>query len=120
MKRSLLLAVVLAATATTPAFAQRMSDASFIAASRCIAYSDLPQLASDPMDVTALREAMSGGFRSQAVASQARDHANRVRARAASLAQSEGGIDELRERRDEACANFVERGLVQIGGSQAS
>jgi len=123
MKRAVILAATLAfAAVAAPAFAQseRMSDASYIAASRCIAYSDLPQLESDPVDVGALRQAMSGGFRSSSVASETRDEARRVRATANSIARSERGIDELRQRRDDACARFVERGLVQLGGAQTS
>jgi hypothetical protein len=118
-----MLAILLAVAVLAPLSAnaqERMSDARYIAASRCIAYADLPQLQSDPLDITALRTAASTGYRSQSVASDAQENARRVRVTANGLANSERGVDELRQRRDEACASFVELGLVQHGAARSS
>lgn len=115
----------LALSALTPLSAnaqERMSDARYIAAQHCLAYADLSQLRSDPVDVSALREAVSNGYRSSAVVSEARENARRIRGRAGNLTTFADGEQELRAQRDEACASFVERGLVhnQSGNSGAS
>lgn len=121
MKR--ILAIAAAAAVLAPALAvaqERMSDAHFIAASRCISFAELPQLQSDSVDVSALRTAVARGFRSESVSSDARNEARRVRVTAPSIAAAEGGVDELRRRRDEACSSFVQTGLVQQGAAHAS
>jgi len=122
MKRTITIAA-LTLSALTPLSAhaqERMSDARYIAAQRCLAYAELTQLQSDTLDFSALRQAVEPGYRSSAVASDARENANRVRARANNLATTTDGVQELREQRDQACANFVERGLVQSGGSSSA
>ena len=43
-----------------------------------------------------------------------------MRVTAPSIAAAEGGVDELRRRRDEACSSFVQTGLVQQGAAHAS
>jgi hypothetical protein len=121
MKKILLAA--LAFTAFTPLAAhaqERMSDARYIAAQQCLAYAELSQLASDPIDFAPLREAVSNGYRSSAVASEARENARRVRGRANNVATFADGVQELRGQRDEACAAFVERGLVHNNQSQGA
>jgi len=121
MKRLVTIVVSLAALAPVAAHAQeRMSDARYIAAQRCLAYAELPQLQSDPLDVSALREAADAGFRSQTVSSQTRDATRRVRVTANRIGVNEAGLTELRGYRDEACTGFVERGLVQHGGAARS
>jgi hypothetical protein len=119
MKRLVMAVLALSALTPVSAYAQetRMSDARYISAQRCLAYADLPQLQSDPLDFSALRQAVEPGYRSSSVTADARNTASRVRATASSLANEANGLDELRERRDEACASFVERGLVQAGTS---
>jgi hypothetical protein len=119
MKRIIMIAT-LTLSALTPLSAnaqERLSDARYIAAQHCLAYASLAQLQSDPVDVSALREAVRPGFRDSAVSSEARENARRLRARANNLATTPNGVQELREQRDQACATFVERGLVQSGGS---
>lgn len=118
MKRMIIAVLALSVLAPLPANAQeRMSDARYLSAQRCLAYADLSQLQSDALDFSALRQAVEPGYRSSSVAADARQDANRIRATARALANVESGLDELRERRDEACASFVERGLVQGGAS---
>lgn len=116
----LIIIATIALTAIAPFSAnaaERMSDARYIAAQQCLAYADLTQLQSDPVDFTGLREAVSPGYRDSAVPSETRENARRIRARANNLVTSPTGLQELREQRDTACAAFVERGLVQISGS---
>ncbi|HYD89006.1 MAG TPA: hypothetical protein VEA80_16135 [Vitreimonas sp.] len=121
MRRMFTIFIALAVLTPLNATAQeRMSDQRYLAASECLAYGDLPSLSGDPVDLSGLRTAVGEGFRSQAIAGEARDQTRRVRARANGMARSESGLAELRERRDVACASFVERGLVQVGGSGAS
>jgi hypothetical protein len=116
MKRLLTIVVALAVLApfTASAAGDRMSDARYISATRCLAYADLPELQSDPANFSALRTATAAGFRSSSVVSDARDNAARVRATARRLSGMETGLQQLREERDAACASFVERGLVQM------
>jgi hypothetical protein len=114
MKQIIIAALTLSALAPLSAHAQeRMSDARYIAAQNCLAFASLTQLQSDQVEVSALREATTLGYRDSAVSSEARENARRVRARANNLATSANGLQELREQRDTACATFVERGLVQ-------
>jgi hypothetical protein len=121
MKRLITIVLAMSVLAPVTAHAQtRMSDARYISAQRCLAYADLPQLQSDGLDFSALRDAAAPGYRSSAVASDARENAQRVRASANLLANATGGLDELRERRDDACGGFLERGLVQSGASRTS
>ena len=113
MKRMLFIIAAAAALAPLSANAQeRMSDARYLAANRCLAYADLDQLQSDGVSFVALREAASVGSRERSIATQVRENARSVRARATSAS-----VEELRRRRDEACASFAERGLVRLGGS---
>lgn len=120
MKRVITVVFALAAFAPLSAQAQqRMSDARYIAAQHCLAYADLSQLSSDPVDVSALREAVSNGYRSSSVVSEARENARRIRGRAGNLTTFADGEQELRTLRDEACASFVERGLVSIQGQNS-
>ncbi|MGE0743157.1 MAG: hypothetical protein AB7O98_17615 [Hyphomonadaceae bacterium] len=122
MKRMLTMIASLAVLMPMTATAQeRMSDARYISAARCLAYADLPQLSDDPANFSALRTAMSEGYRSRVVVSDAEENARRVRVTARSLGESERGVRSLREQRTEACASFVERGFVQMGsGTPAS
>lgn len=113
MKRLIAIAVVAAALTPLSAAAQeRMSDARFLSANRCLAYADIGSLQGDPVDFTGLREAVTVGNRERTITSQARQNTRAIQARAVSY-----NADELRERRDAACASFVEIGLVQLGGS---
>ncbi|MBS0384962.1 MAG: hypothetical protein JSS00_06400 [Proteobacteria bacterium] len=121
MKRIFLIAVASAALAPLVANAEneRMSDARYLAASRCLAYADLPELQSDGANFSALRAAASVGFHSSSVVSDARENAARVRAQARRLSGMNNGLQQLRGERDAACTGFVERGLVQIEASRA-
>ncbi len=116
MKQMLVAVAAIAVLAPLAAHAQeRMSDARYLAANRCLAYADLSQLQGEPANFTALREAAEIGSRQRSITNQARQDARSISARATSAS-----LEELRERRDEACASFAERGLVQFGGSSAS
>lgn len=116
MKRMFLIVAALVIAAPLSAHAQeRMSDWRYLAAQRCLAYADLQQFQADSGNFSALREAAEAGGRLGSVRSQARTQARDIRVRA-----SGATIDELRERRDEACASFVQNGLVQLNGASAS
>jgi hypothetical protein len=119
MKRVLSIVVALAALAPFSANAAdaRMSDGRYLAASRCLAYADLPELQSDHANFDALRAAAAVGYHSGSVVSDARDNATRVRATARRLSSMETGPQQLREERSAACAGFVAGGLVQLEAS---
>lgn len=116
MKRVISIVVALAALAPFSANAagDRMSDARYISASRCLAYADLPELQSDGANFSALRSATAVGYRSSAVVSDARENASRVRATARRLGGMETGMTQLRAERDAACSGFAANGLVQL------
>lgn len=113
MKKFLIAAFALSALTPLAAHAQeRMSDARYIAAQHCLAYADLRQLQSDPVDFAPLREAASTGYRNSSIVSETRENARRVRGRANNIETFSDGVQELRTQRDQACGEFVERGLV--------
>ncbi len=121
MKRIIIAVMALSTLAPLSAQAQeRMSDSRYIAAQQCLALADLSQLQSDGVNVSSLRDATRAGFREAAVSSEVRENARRIRARANNLATTPNGVQELREQRDTACANFVQSGLVQLNGAQQS
>ncbi|HRP10975.1 MAG TPA: hypothetical protein PLK37_08075 [Terricaulis sp.] len=110
-----MLVIVAAAMVLTPLAAhaqERMSDARYLAANRCLAYADLAQLQGDSANFANLREAAAIGNRERMIATQVRQDTRSIRARASSATG-----EELRARRDEACARFVDVGLVQLGAS---
>jgi hypothetical protein len=110
-----LLIVTAAAVVLTPLAAnaqERMSDARYLAAQRCLAYADLSQLEGDSANFTGLRSAAEVGARQRSITAQVRQDTRGIRARATTLSG-----EELRSRRDEACAGFSDVGLVQFGGS---
>lgn len=116
MKRMLIVVAAVAVLAPLTAHAQeRMSDARYLAASRCLAYADLEPLQSDPADFTSLRETANVGQRPPAIRERARTDVRNIRHIARSLDAAQ-----LRTRREDACAAFAERGLVQLGGAGAS
>lgn len=118
MKRIIALFAVAALLAPAAAVAQeRMSDARYIAASRCLAYADLPQLASDGADFTRLREATEAGRRTREIVAEAEENARRTRVTARSWGEDERSVQQLRQRREDACAGFVGTGLVQLPAS---
>ena len=115
MKRIIAIFAVAALLAPAAAVAQeRMSDARYIAASRCLAYADLPQLASDGADFTRLREASETGRRTREIVAQAQENARRTRVTARSWGEDERSVQQLRQPREDACTGFVETGLVQL------
>ncbi len=119
----LVFAALFLAAAVAPLAAnaeERLSDARYISASRCLAYADLPQLQSDGADFTALRAAVDAGFRSSTIRSQVRQEAQRIRVNASSSANRRNSVEDLRESRDQACASFVARGLVQLNVTPSS
>ena len=116
MKRVFSIVVALAVLAPLAANAEegRMSDGRYLAASRCLAYADLPELQSDHANFDGLRAAVAVGYHSGSVVSDARDTTTRIRATARRLSSMETGMQQLREERDAACTGFVQRGLVQL------
>lgn len=94
---------------------ERMSDAAFLAANRCLAFAELRQLEGDGANFTALRDAAEARRRPPAITDQVRQINRATRARANTLS-----IEELRSRRNEACERFSTQGLVQLGSSTAS
>ncbi len=118
-----LFSITLALAALTPLAAQaqeRMSDTRYISAQRCLAYSDLAQLQGDGFDFTALREASDYGNRQIMIQTRTREATRQVHASAYRLGSSERALTELRQRRDDACASFVEGGLVRHGAANVS
>jgi hypothetical protein len=115
MVRTFIAALALAALPAA-AFAEpeRITDASYIPATRCAALAELPALAADPLDVTALREALlvGQGTRTPYLRERAREEERRARL----LARRTENADLLRIRRDTACAPFVARGLASATG----
>lgn len=102
------LAAVLALTAAAPAFADtpaRLDNEAFVKATACAAYGSLTSLSGDGVDVSAV------------VARVNADQPNKMRdvqrraarqVRTALVAEMQGTpIEELRERRDRACAPFL-------------
>ena len=116
MKQILVIIAAAAVLAPLSAYAQeRMSDARYLAANQCLAYADLTDLQGDPVNFSALREAVEVGNRERSITAQVRQNTRSIRARATTAS-----VEQLRSRRDQACTRFVERGLVQLGGSGAS
>ena len=113
MKRTVIAVAALALLAPLSAQAEpaHLSDWAFANASHCLAYAELPQLQSDPVNTSALREAVNyqRSGRSIDVLNGAAVYASHVRAQAAS-----GNTDALRARRDELCHGFIQNGLVQL------
>jgi hypothetical protein len=121
MKRIIALIAVAIVLAPSLAVAQeRMSDARYLAASRCLAYADLPQLQADGADFTALREAAETGRRAREIVAEAEENARRTRVTARSWGEGERSVTQLRQRREDACAGFVQTGLVQLPTAPAS
>jgi hypothetical protein len=115
MLRTLVVTFALAALPVAALAAERISDASYVTASRCVAYAELPQLASDGLDVTHLREALevNEGGRAPFLRDNAREVERRVRIEA----RRSENADLLRMRRDTVCAPFVARGLASTQGA---
>lgn len=118
MKRLLMIAAIATLTPLS-AHAERMTDAGFIAASRCLAYTDHTALAGDGFDVGALREAVSEGERRVHTMAISRSEAN-ARNIGRLRAESAGELQTLRDRRDAACAAYISQGLVQAPATSAS
>jgi len=99
---------------------ETMTDARFVAATRCIAYADHRALTSDAPNVDALRQAVRyHDGRADPVAIARADEVKRDVRR--ERARDEAETAALREARDRACASFVTQGLVQAGaGNSAS
>lgn len=122
MKKHLItIAVMVSSLAPLSAQAQEtMTDARFVAATRCIAYADHRALTSDAPNVDALRQAVRyHDGRADPVAIARADEVKRDVRR--ERARDEAETAALREARDRACASFVTQGLVQAGaGNSAS
>lgn len=116
MRRIIAVLASLAAFAPLSAHAEeRMSDARFLTASRCLAYADAAPLQADGIDYSALRAAIStGGARDTFVYQRANRYEHDVRMSANRARRSEQALTRLRAARDEACQPFIARGLVQL------
>ncbi|MES1200029.1 MAG: hypothetical protein ABUS57_01090 [Pseudomonadota bacterium] len=114
MKRTVIAVAALAMLAPLSAQAEpaHLSDWAFANASHCLAYAELPQLQSDPVNTSALRDAVNyqRSARSLDVINGAAVYASHVRTQAA----SSGNTDALRARRDQLCHGFIQNGLVQL------
>jgi type II secretory pathway component PulJ len=121
MKRVLFIAAAFAMTATAPAFAEseRMTDSRYLAASTCLAYADHGALEGEGFDTAELRQAVSDNrYRvNSVIRERAEQRAEQIRR---NRPTSDGGVQTLRDRRDETCASFYTQGLVQREGQAAS
>ncbi|MBL8542714.1 MAG: hypothetical protein JNJ63_02805 [Hyphomonadaceae bacterium] len=120
MRRIIAVLVSLSAFAPLTAHAEeRMSDARFLSASRCLAYESVASLQADGVDYSALRSAVTVGMRDPVISDRARQFQRETRIAGNRARQSERALADLRANRDEACQPFVERGLVQLNTSTA-
>lgn len=115
MKATYLTAALLLISTAFPAFAEteRMSDGRYMAASRCVAYAQLPQLSNDGFDIAPLAEAVDDARPSYMASQRADSDARDVRLAGRRAGDNAGDIERLRIRRDEVCADFVSSGLLQ-------
>lgn len=114
MKRAFVFAALML-LATPTAFAQdnqRLEGSEYLAASRCVALSNVRQLHEDGYDVTSL-ERLVRRYYSPVANAVAQTQANNIRRDGARAGDDAAKISELRARRDENCAGFVATGLVQ-------
>lgn len=93
-----------------PAFAdaERLSNADFQRANRCLAYAGLEALAGDPVDLAALRARFEAS-KTQVfpdARSEADFEAREIRA-AGRMATTPARVERLKTRRDQACATFT-------------
>lgn len=108
---ALITCTALSAQAEQPGIA---NDSSYIAASRCLAYADLPALQAEAGDYAALRTAVAQyNWRDAAMQGRIRTETRQIRTHGDTLSQTEGGIASLRQNRTSTCARFVPSGLVQ-------
>lgn len=117
MKRLFLIVAAIVITTPLTAHAQeRMSDARFVSANRCLAYADHEALTSDAPNVEALRQTVRENTSRASPIARAR--ADEVEDRVKGLrARSEDRLQRLREERATACAPFVTQGLVQMSAT---
>jgi len=119
--RNLAVAAILSFVVFAPTRAiaepQHLNGSDYLAASRCIAYADLPQLKADLYDVSSLREAVAQP-RLSTLRGRAADEAFGIRVLSRDT-QGDGGVAFLRRERDQACWSFQHNGLVQAGGGTA-
>jgi hypothetical protein len=114
MKRMLAVAAALAFTPLSAmAQSERISDAQYIAAARCVSFAALPQLQGDTFDVSALRAMVDAQVRSPLVRDQVRSESDRIRRSGARARDSASAAVRLRAQRDEACAGFISTGMVR-------
>lgn len=114
MKACFAVAAIFLISASIPALAEeeRMSDGRYIAASRCLAYTQLPQLSGDTSSA-ALNQAVDAQHPNARASERANAEARDVRLAGRRAGDDAEKIQLLRARRDEACAGFVESGLLQ-------
>ena len=120
MKHLIMIAAVVATLTPLSAHAQgRLSDADFVAGTRCVAYADHRAIRADAPNVDALRQTLraNSGHASliaHARADEVREHVRGINGR------SEARAERLREQRATACAPFVTQGLVQMDAGAAA
>ena len=115
MKFTFLFAGVAALAAPLAAQAQAapLSAVRYLAAAQCVAYAETPRLQGDGLNISALKQAMDSANVTVDVVQQSRRNTRQAHFIAARAHDDDRGLAELRRRRDEACAGFVETGLVQ-------
>jgi hypothetical protein len=119
MKYGYLAFAVCLVSAPIAAAADRdMSDGQYLAASRCVAYAQLPQLSGDAVNVSALQEAVEANRTSSMIRSSARRIAQDVGREASRAGEGAEGVASLRSARDEACSDFAASGLIEASTPQ--
>jgi hypothetical protein len=115
MKYAYIAVTALFMAASPSAFAQseRMNDVSFITASRCVAYAELPQLSADVYDFSTLKTAVADQSVNPEIRRRAREAERNAHLAGLRAGDDARAVEGLRNRRDDACASFVSSGLVQ-------
>lgn len=116
MKRMITVVLALTALSSFSAAAEeRLSDSRYLAASRCLAYADVAALETSPADFASLRTTTAAGYRDSAIVARSQHEARNIRSRSESLAREGAqGVNLVRDRMDDACASFIQQGLVRL------
>ena len=66
-------------------------------------------------DFASLRTATAAGYRDSAIVARSQHEARNIRSRSESLAREGAqGVNLVRDRMDDACASFIQQGLVRL------
>ena len=117
MKYMFLGAAAFMMLAPSIAQARDLTDASYLSASRCVAYAQLPQLSGDGVDVSTLSADIAAYNTVPIIESRARGLARDARLAGRRAGDDPRDVATLRDRRDDACAGFVATGMIQAGAT---